>query len=131
MLTTWGDDDDIGWREFTLSLASMTFIIDDRKPLKAGTSIRLMPSGDWRPQGGWRLREVTGWKLEGCYKLTVLTNICLPPTHRVYKEITCSPRFIESKGIPTRKGPHKIYFKEIPKTKRLLIRLGDVHALLL
>ena len=46
MLTTWGDGDDIGLRELSRPSASMTFIIDDRKPLKAGTSIRLTPSGD-------------------------------------------------------------------------------------
>ena len=44
--------------------------------------------------------------------------------------MTCSPRFSESKGILIRKGTRKIRFKEIPKRKILLIRLGDVHALL-
>ena len=65
------------------------------------------------------------------YELTVLTNGCLPPTYRVYKEITCSPRFAESKRIPIRKGSRKIRLEEIPKRKRLLIPQGDVNALLL
>ena len=74
---------------------------------------------------------LTGLKPKGHYELTVLTNSCLPLTYRVYKEITYSPRFAESKGIPIRKGFRKIRLKEIPKRKRLLIPLGDVHALLL
>ena len=73
---------------------------------------------------------LTGLKPKGHYELTILTNGCLPLTYRVYKEITYSPRFVESKGIPIRKGSRKVRFKEIPKRKILLIRLGDVHALL-
>ena len=78
-----------------------------------------------------RLHKLTRWELEGYYKPTVLINICLPPTYHVYKEITCSPCFVQSEGILIRKGSRKVRFKEIPKRKRLLIRLGDVHALLL
>ena len=74
---------------------------------------------------------LTGLKPNEHYELTVLTNGCLPPMYRVYKEITCSPRFVESKGIPIRKGSRKIRLKEIPKRKGLLIPLGEVHALLL
>ena len=72
-----------------------------------------------------------GLKPKEHYELTVLTNGCLPPTYRVYKEITCSPHFAESKGILIRKGSRKIRLKEIPKRKGLLISLGEVHALLL
>ena len=78
-----------------------------------------------------RLHKLTRWELEGYYKPTVLINICLPSTYYVYKEITCSPRFVQSEGILIRKGSRKVCFKEIPKRKRLLIWLGDVHALLL
>ena len=48
--------------------------------------------------------RLTELKLKGQYELTILINGCLPPTYRVYKEITCSPRLVESKGIPIRKG---------------------------
>ena len=74
---------------------------------------------------------LTGLKLKGHYELTVLTNVCLPPTYRIYKEITCSPHFAESKGIPIRKGFGKVCLKEIPKRNKLLVPLGDVHTLLL
>ena len=92
---------------------------------KADVSKRLTPSM------GWHLHKLTRWELEGYYKPTVLINICLPPTYHVYKEITCSPCFVQSEGILIRKGSRKVRFKEIPKRKRLLIWLGDVHALLL
>ena len=92
---------------------------------KADVSKRLTPSV------GWCLHKLTRWELEGYYKPTVLINIYLPPTYHVYKEITCSPHFAESKGSLIRKGSRKVRFKEIPKRKRLLIRLWDVHALLL
>ena len=75
--------------------------------------------------------RLTKLKPKGHYELTVLTNGCLPPTYRVYKEITCSPHLVESEGIPIRKGSRKIHPKEIPKRKRLLIPQGDVNALLL
>ena len=60
-------------------------------------------------------------KLKGQYELTILTNGCLPPTHHVYKEITCSPRLVKPKRIPIKKGSRKIRPKETPKRKRLLI----------
>ena len=75
--------------------------------------------------------RLTGLKPKGHYELMVLTNGYLPRTYCVYKEITCSPHFAECKGIPIKKGSRKIRLKEIPKRKRLLIPLGDVHALLL
>ena len=70
-------------------------------------------------------------RLKGQYKLTILINGCLPPTYHVYKEITCSPRLVKSKGIPIRKGSRKIRPKETLKMTRLLIQQGDVNALLL
>ena len=87
---------------------------------KVDTFIRLTP-----------LIRPTGLKPKEHYELTVLTNGCLPPTYRVYKEITCSLRLAESKGISIRKGSRKIRPKEIPKRKRLLIPQGDVNTLLL
>ena len=75
--------------------------------------------------------RVTELKPKGHYELTVLTNGFLPLTYRVYKEITCSPRLVESKGVPIRKGSRKTCPKEIPKRKRFLIPQGDVNALLL
>ena len=87
---------------------------------KADAFIRLTP-----------LIRPTGLKPKEHYELTLLTNGCLPLMYHVYKEITCSPRFIESKRIPIRKGSHKICLEEIPKRKRLLIPQGDVNALLL
>ena len=42
--------------------------------------------------------RLMGLKPKGHYELTISTNGCLPLTYRVYKEITCSPRLVESKG---------------------------------
>ena len=75
--------------------------------------------------------KLTALRLKGQYKLTILINGCLPPTYHVYKEITCSLRLVKTKGIPIRKESHKIRPKETPKSKKLLIQLGDVNALLL
>ena len=75
----------------------------------------------YRALKGYAFMRLTELKLKGQYELTILTNGCLPPTYRVYKEITCSPRLVEFKGIPIRKGSRKIRPKETPKRKRLLI----------
>ena len=55
--------------------------------------------------------------LKGQCKLTTLIKGCLPPTYRVYKEITCSPRLVKPKGIPIRKGSRKIRPKRLLKGK--------------
>ena len=75
--------------------------------------------------------KLTALRLKGQCKLTILINGCLPPTYRVNKEITCSPRLVKPKGIPIGKGSCKIRPKKTPKRKRLLIQQGDVNTLLL
>ena len=130
-------DDDIGWRHLSDSSVSVIFIREKgvmknfAQRSKADTFMRLTPSKGWRPHEVDALIRLTGLKPKGRYELTVLTNGCLPPTYRTYKEVTCSPRFAESKGILIRKGSRKICLKEIPKRKGLIIPLGEVHALLL
>ena len=42
--------------------------------------------------------RLMGLKPKGHYEMTIQTNGCLSPMYRVYKEITCSPRLVESKG---------------------------------
>ena len=74
---------------------------------------------------------LTELKLKGQYELTILTNGCLPPTHRVYKEITCSSHLVKPKRIPIKKGSRKIRPKETPKRKRLLIQQGNINTQLL
>ena len=61
--------------------------------------------------------KLTASKLKGQCKLTTLIKGCLPPTYRVYKEITCSLRVIKPKGIPIRKESHKIRPKRLLKEK--------------
>ena len=61
--------------------------------------------------------KLTASKLKGQCKLMTLIKGCLPPTYRVYKEITCTPRVIKPKGIPLRKGSHKIRPKRLLKGK--------------
>ena len=61
--------------------------------------------------------KLTASKLKGQCKLTTLIKGCLPPTYRVYKEITCTPHVIKPKGIPLRKGSHKIRPKRLLKGK--------------
>ena len=56
-------------------------------------------------------------RLKGSGKLTTLIEDCLSPTYYVYKEISCSPRLVISKGIPIRKGSHKICLKRFLKRK--------------
>ena len=112
--------DDMGCRSLLHPLASMALIGEEevkkyftRHP-KANASMK-----------------VTALRLKWQCKLTILMNGCLPPTYHVYKEITCFPRLVKSKGIPIRKGSRKIRPKETPKRKRLIIQQGDVNTLLL
>ena len=129
--TTGVGDDNMGWQHLSNPSVFVIFIREKEvtKNLtgrsKADAFIR------WRPHEANALMGLTGLKPKEHYELTVLTNVCLSSTYRVYKEITCSPRFAKSKGIPIRKGSRKIRLKEIPKRKGLLIPLGEVHALLL
>ena len=55
--------------------------------------------------------------MKGQCNLTTLIKGCLSPTYRVYKEITYSPHVVKSKGIPIRKGSHKIRPKRLLKGK--------------
>ena len=56
-------------------------------------------------------------RLKGQCKLTTMIKGCLPPTYRVYKEITCSPRLVKPRGIPISKGSRKIRLKRLLKGK--------------
>ena len=43
--------------------------------------------------------KLTALRLKGQCKLTTLIKGCLPPTYRLYKEITCSPHLVKSKVL--------------------------------
>ena len=116
--TTWADT--MGWRPL-LHPSALIVLTDEEEVRKHLTRHSKVDAS----------MKLTALGLKGQCELTTLIKGYLPPTYRAYKEITCSPCLVKSKGIPIRKGSRKIRPKEVPKKKRLLIQQGDVNTLLL
>ena len=93
--TVYGDD--MGWRPL-LHPSAFIVLTDEEEVRKYLT----------RHSKADASMKLTTSRLKGQCKLTTLIKGYLPPTYRVYKEITCSPRLVKSKGIPIRKGSRKI-----------------------